>query len=75
MESPAAKSLGAEHDSAGRVLVQSDLTLKDHPEIFVACFSAISHPPALRQDYRRRRVNPPREALLAQPLRILQDRR
>jgi NADH:ubiquinone reductase (H+-translocating) len=33
--SPAAKWLGAEKDRAGRVRVNPDLTLPDHPEIFV----------------------------------------
>ena len=33
--SPAAKWLGAEKDRAGRVKVNPDLTLPDHPEIFV----------------------------------------
>jgi NADH dehydrogenase len=33
--SPAAHWLGAEHDRAGRVLVRSDLSLPDHPEVFV----------------------------------------
>jgi NADH dehydrogenase len=35
MASPAADWLGAAHDRAGRVLVQPDLTLPGHPEIFV----------------------------------------
>jgi NADH dehydrogenase len=35
MASPAAKWLGAEQDRAGRALVECDLTLKGHPEIFV----------------------------------------
>ncbi|MFO0988919.1 MAG: NAD(P)/FAD-dependent oxidoreductase, partial [Alphaproteobacteria bacterium] len=33
--SPAAKWLGAEKDRAGRVIVNADLTLPGHPEIFV----------------------------------------
>ena len=33
--SPAAKWLGAETDRAGRVRVKSDLTVGNHPEIFV----------------------------------------
>ncbi len=33
--SPAAKWLGAEKDKAGRVVVNADLTLPGHPEIFV----------------------------------------
>jgi NADH dehydrogenase len=33
--SPAAHWLGAEHDRAGRVLVRPDLSLPDHPEVFV----------------------------------------
>jgi NADH dehydrogenase len=35
MASPAADWLGSAHDRAGRVLVQPDLTLPSHPEIFV----------------------------------------
>jgi NADH dehydrogenase len=35
MASPAAKWLGSEQDRAGRVVVERDLTLKGHPEIFV----------------------------------------
>ncbi len=35
MASPAAQWLEAEHDRAGRVLVDHDLTLPGHPEIFV----------------------------------------
>jgi NADH dehydrogenase len=35
MASPAAKWLGAEQDRAGHVVVERDLTLKGHPEIFV----------------------------------------
>ncbi len=34
--SPLGKALGAEVDRAGRVLVQADLSLPGHPEIFVA---------------------------------------
>ncbi len=33
--SPAARWLGAEHDHAGRVLVRPDLSVPNHPEIFV----------------------------------------
>jgi len=33
--SPAAQWLAAEHDRAGRVIVRPDLSLPDHPEIFV----------------------------------------
>jgi NADH dehydrogenase len=33
--SPAAEWLGAQHDRLGRVLVENDLTLPGHPEIFV----------------------------------------
>ena len=33
--SPAARWLGAEHDPAGRVLVRPDLSVPNHPEIFV----------------------------------------
>ena len=33
--SPAARWLGAEHDYAGRVLVRPDLSLPNHPEVFV----------------------------------------
>src|SRR5262249_12053398 len=33
--SPAAHWLGAEHDQAGRVLVRPDLSVANHPEIFV----------------------------------------
>ena len=35
MASPAAKWLAAEQDRVGRVLVEPDLTVKGHPEIFV----------------------------------------
>ncbi len=35
MASPAARWLGAAHDRAGRVIVESDLTPPGHPEIFV----------------------------------------
>jgi len=35
MASPAAKWLGSEQDRAGHVVVERDLTLKGHPEIFV----------------------------------------
>ena len=33
--SPAASRLGAPHDRAGRVLVRPDLSVPDHPEVFV----------------------------------------
>ena len=33
--SPAARWLGTEHDRAGRVLVRPDLSLPNHPEVFV----------------------------------------
>jgi NADH:ubiquinone reductase (H+-translocating) len=33
--SPAARWLGAEHDRAGRVLVRPDLSVPNHPEVFV----------------------------------------
>jgi NADH dehydrogenase len=33
--SPAARWLGAEHDYAGRVLVRPDLSVPNHPEVFV----------------------------------------
>jgi NADH dehydrogenase len=33
--SPAASWLGAPHDRAGRVLVRPDLSVPDHPEVFV----------------------------------------
>jgi NADH dehydrogenase len=35
MASPAARWLQAAHDRAGRVIVESDLTLPEHPEVFV----------------------------------------
>ena len=35
MASPAAQWLGVDHDRAGRVKVDADLTLSGHPEIFV----------------------------------------
>ena len=35
MASPAAGWLGAAHDGAGRVIVERNLTLPDHPDIFV----------------------------------------
>jgi NADH:ubiquinone reductase (H+-translocating) len=40
--SPAAKWLGAEQDSVGRAVVGADLTLKDHPEIFVIGDTALA---------------------------------
>jgi NADH dehydrogenase len=42
MASPAAKWLGAEQDRAGRVVVECDLTLIGHPEIFVIGDTALS---------------------------------
>ena len=42
MASPAAKWLGAEQDRAGRVVVERDLTLTGHPEIFVIGDTALS---------------------------------
>ena len=45
--SPLAKALGVPLDRAGRVIVQTDLTVADHPEIFVAGDLA-----ALQQDGR-----------------------
>jgi NADH:ubiquinone reductase (H+-translocating) len=43
MASPAAKWLGAARDRAGRVIVGPDLTLPDHPEIFVLGDTALAH--------------------------------
>lgn len=40
--SPAARWLGADHDRAGRVKVQGDLTLPGHPEIFVIGDTALA---------------------------------
>jgi NADH dehydrogenase len=42
MASPAAKWLDAEKDAAGRVVVRADLTLPDHPEIFVIGDTALA---------------------------------
>jgi len=42
MASPAAQWLAAEHDRAGRVVVNGDLTLPGHPEIFVIGDTALS---------------------------------
>jgi NADH:ubiquinone reductase (H+-translocating) len=42
MASPAAKWLDAEKDAAGRVVVGRDLTLRDHPEIFVIGDTALA---------------------------------
>jgi len=42
MASPAAKWLGAEQDRAGRVVVEADLTLGGHPEIFVIGDTALA---------------------------------
>ena len=49
MASPAARWLGAEHDRAGRVMVEPDLSVPGHPEIFVigdtaAVFDATDKP-------------------------------
>ena len=41
--SPAARWLGAEHDYAGRVLVRPDLSVPDHPEVFVIGDAAAVH--------------------------------
>jgi NADH dehydrogenase len=41
--SPAARWLGAEHDYAGRVLVRPDLSIPDHPEVFVIGDAASVH--------------------------------
>src|SRR5262249_28692194 len=41
--SPAARWLGAEHDPAGRVLVRPDLSVPNHPEIFVIGDAAAVH--------------------------------
>ena len=41
--SPAASWLGAAHDRAGRVLVRPDLSLPDHPEVFVIGDAAAVH--------------------------------
>src|SRR5262249_15208238 len=40
---PAARWLGAEHDQAGRVLVRPDLSVPNHPEIFVIGDAAAVH--------------------------------
>lgn len=40
--SPAARWLGADHDRAGRVNVEADLTLPGHPEIFVIGDTALA---------------------------------
>jgi NADH dehydrogenase len=42
MASPAAKWLDAENDPAGRVMVGADLTLPNHPEIFVIGDTALA---------------------------------
>jgi NADH dehydrogenase len=42
MASPAAKWLDAEKDPAGRVLVEADLTLPNHPDIFVIGDTALA---------------------------------
>jgi NADH dehydrogenase len=42
MASPAAKWLDAEKDAAGRVIVGPELTLRDHPEIFVIGDTALA---------------------------------
>jgi NADH dehydrogenase len=41
--SPAASWLGAAHDRAGRVLVRPDLSVPDHPEVFVIGDAAAIH--------------------------------
>jgi NADH dehydrogenase len=41
--SPAAEWLSAEHDRLGRVMVKGDLTLPDHPDIFVIGDTAVVH--------------------------------
>jgi NADH dehydrogenase len=41
--SPAASWLSAEHDRAGRVLVRPDLSVPDHPEVFVIGDAAAIH--------------------------------
>ena len=41
--SPAASWLGAAHDRAGRVLVRPDLSIPDHPEVFVIGDAAAIH--------------------------------
>jgi NADH dehydrogenase len=41
--SPAASWLGAAHDRAGRVLVRPDLSVADHPEVFVIGDAAAVH--------------------------------
>ena len=41
--SPAAAWLGAAHDRAGRVLVRPDLSIPDHPEVFVIGDAASVH--------------------------------
>jgi NADH dehydrogenase len=41
--SPAASWLGTAHDHAGRVLVRSDLSVPDHPEVFVIGDAAAVH--------------------------------
>jgi len=41
--SPAARWLGAEHDYAGRVLVRPDLSVPNHPEVFVIGDAAALH--------------------------------
>jgi NADH:ubiquinone reductase (H+-translocating) len=41
--SPAASWLGAAHDRAGRVLVRPDLSVPDHPEVFVIGDAAAVH--------------------------------
>jgi NADH:quinone reductase (non-electrogenic) len=41
--SPAASWLGTAHDRAGRVLVRPDLSVPDHPEVFVIGDAAVIH--------------------------------
>jgi len=47
--SPAAAWLGAAHDRAGRVLVRPDLSIPDHPEVFVIGDAASVHDDASEQ--------------------------
>jgi NADH dehydrogenase len=47
--SPAAAWLGAAHDRAGRVLVRPDLSIPDHPEVFVIGDAASVHDDAGEQ--------------------------
>jgi NADH dehydrogenase len=47
--SPAAAWLGAAHDRAGRVVVRPDLSIPDHPEVFVIGDAASVHDDAGEQ--------------------------